>query len=446
MRTGSILLLCVVVLSVVAMTASPVLSADSPGEATVTVQDLPPGFVAIPAEEDGADLTVAFDTLASFRFDDRDNAYSLWGETVRLTPGEKRLAELVLDNPVSVLKLFPADPKYVPGLTSLTILGYDPLGDKSVAVSMLADSPTQAATWPEYGSAKRTDVVTFLLDDTMAMLAFSYPESHPPDFALEEIAVLLEQRVAEQIQVPEPTDSPQAPVVEATDTLPPPTPTFTPMPTVAPTATHTPKPAPTAQEWKLRKGPGAKYDQLGTVSSEEDLEVIGQDGECAWLYVKTPNGVVGWVPVTASDVRTLLDCERLPTCSLRPETGTLARYFTSTGRGKLRADNGTDRDGIVIVADPSGNAQLVAYLRAGVTFTMAGIPDGAHRIYIATGDCWDARSNSFASNQTATEFYEPLSFKTTRDRYTVWDITLHSVEGGEGVVREVPAEELPAFE
>ena len=444
MRIESILFLCVVALSVVVVVAPTVVSADPQPEGTITLQDLPPGYETIPAEDDGVDMTQAFDTLTSFRFADQGEAHLLWGKTLRLSPGEKRLAMLLLDTPTSVLQLFPAAAEFTPDSTRTTTLNYASIGDKSIAIATHLGSNEQAERWPQYGSLERTDVVVSLHDDVMAMMALSYPTFNPPDVKLEEIAVLLGKRIAGE--EPAPASMPQ----------PSPTSTSTPSPTATLKATATPAPtlaiaphgeaAVAVEELKLRDGPGVIHDQIGTVNSGEELEIVGQSGACAWLQVKLPDGGIGWVVGLPNGIQYAQDCDAIPRGGIRPKTGTMARDFASTGEGKLRADNGSDHDGLVFVTDKSDKVLLVGYVRSGVVYTMSGIPDGSYRVYIATGDGWNEESRTFTNNLELSRVEGSFDYRTTRDHYMKWDISLHEVTGGEGVASRVPEEEFPVFE
>jgi hypothetical protein len=130
---------------------------------------------------------------------------------------------------------------------------------------------------------------------------------------------------------------------------------------------------------------------------------------------------------------------------MRPKTGMIGRYDLANGKGKLKVENGSDQDGIVILSDKSDNAKLAGYIRAGSNFTIGGIPDGSYRVFFATGDCWDDETRSFATNVRAVRMFELENYKTTSSTYTIWEITLHNVEGGEGIGAEVPDNELPVI-
>ena len=72
------------------------------------------------------------------------------------------------------------------------------------------------------------------------------------------------------------------------------------MPTPMPTSTPTLTPAPaqavvTAAQLNLRTGPGTTFDTITTLAKGDSLDVIGQSENCAWLQVRAPGSIEGWV-------------------------------------------------------------------------------------------------------------------------------------------------------
>ena len=51
----------------------------------------------------------------------------------------------------------------------------------------------------------------------------------------------------------------------------------------------------TAAVLNVRTGPGAGHARTGTVVQGDRLALLGQEGNCAWLQVRTPQEVEGWV-------------------------------------------------------------------------------------------------------------------------------------------------------
>ena len=51
----------------------------------------------------------------------------------------------------------------------------------------------------------------------------------------------------------------------------------------------------TAPQLNVRSGPGTAFGAVAALVKDDAMEVIGQSNNCAWLQVRTKNGVEGWV-------------------------------------------------------------------------------------------------------------------------------------------------------
>lgn len=249
---------------------------------------------------------------------------------------------------------------------------------------------------------------------------------------------------------PPPSPSPSS-TPRPTATLPPtrtPTPTDTPRPTVTltpsetPTPTSTPEPdaivkRPSAQ---VREGPGTEYATLGTLQPGAEMEVLGEHGGCAWLWIAYGEGF-GWVRHIEGTVELRLPCASLSPGLYRPRTGYIKRISEGRGRGELKVENGTEKDAVLVLA--AGEQTLAsAYVRAGASFTLDGIRDGEYVLYFATGEGWDGRT--FTEAVRRSRFEDTLPYKTTQTTYSAWTITLHPVVGGAATTESVDADEFPS--
>ena len=86
----------------------------------------------------------------------------------------------------------------------------------------------------------------------------------------------------------------------------------------SPTPTATPEPAPqpafaTVQVDRLnvRSGPGMDFPRIATGLRGEDLTVLDQADDCAWLQVQTPAGDEGWVAGDSQFVLLDVDCSEV---------------------------------------------------------------------------------------------------------------------------------------
>ena len=130
----------------------------------------------------------------------------------------------------------------------------------------------------------------------------------------------------------------------------------------------------------------------------------------------------------------------------RPDTGLLGRYIQEMGRGELLIKNGTDGDGVVILATAGDVPAQAAYIRAGESFQMAEIADGAYRLYFSKGDGWDAAGKAFIRNVTRQRFEDTFAFETTETQYTGYEVTLYGVADGNAATEDVDAEQFPALQ
>jgi len=74
---------------------------------------------------------------------------------------------------------------------------------------------------------------------------------------------------------------------------------------------------------------------LFSVLRDDELDVIGQYDNCAWLQVKTAQGKEGWVSGDPQYVTLNVGCGSIPTASYRPRTGVIRDKVTHPGLGKL---------------------------------------------------------------------------------------------------------------
>ncbi|RIK42026.1 MAG: hypothetical protein DCC55_10075 [Chloroflexi bacterium] len=122
--------------------------------------------------------------------------------------------------------------------------------------------------------------------------------------------------------------------VTPTETPTEPTATATPLPaTVAPTATPVPPAVDTtvrvvSRGLNLRSGPGAAYAILRSLTQGTTLDVLGQSRDAYWLYVRIPDGTVGWVARPYTNFTGTAPVVEAPAAPPPPPTAT--RYPTPT--------------------------------------------------------------------------------------------------------------------
>lgn len=193
----------------------------------------------------------------------------------------------------------------------------------------------------------------------------------------------------------------------------------------------------------LREGPGPEYAEVGQLGPSSEIDVIGQFNNCTWLKVRhRTQPLTGWI--LAEQVTLQKQCSIIPPGTFRPMTGMLQSGQQSDGRGELTVENGTERDGIVILTTDTA-PQLSAYIRSRDSLTIRGITDGLYQIYFSTGSEWNGRE--FTVNASYRKFRDMLRFETRVSgdtiTYTTWRITLHPVAGGTAVTDNVSRENFP---
>jgi hypothetical protein len=247
---------------------------------------------------------------------------------------------------------------------------------------------------------------------------------------------------ATQIPTSTPTDTPK-PTATPTNT---PKPTVRPTraPTRMPTATPTPEAMVIAPTLNIREGPGTQYAAVGQLQKADELFVVGEFNNCAWVQVAASRRAdpKGWVSGDSSYLTLQKPCTLIPKGSFRPLTGLVKPNISGEGYGELTVDNGTSTDGVVILA-LGEQPVMVAYIRAGESFMMKSIPDGVYYIYFSTGSEWNGEK--FIHQPSYQRFEDRIKFTTTASTYSIWSITLHSVVGGNAAAEEVDIIEFPSL-
>ena len=194
---------------------------------------------------------------------------------------------------------------------------------------------------------------------------------------------------------------------------------------------------------EIREGPGTEYLQLGLLNKDEELDVIGQVKDCTWLKVSSHNqSIVGWIAWDARFVDLRIACENIPPGTFRPWTSVVKANQSGSGDGELTVDNGTTRDGVVILS-LNDDAIMAAYIRSGDSFTLKGIPDGTYYLYFSTGEEWNGKA--FTITPSHQKFEDAFIFTTGATTYTIWSVTLHGVVGGTASTEDVDESEFPGI-
>lgn len=130
----------------------------------------------------------------------------------------------------------------------------------------------------------------------------------------------------------------------------------------------------------------------------------------------------------------------------RLPNGRFIRGERRSGRGSLKIHNGDKRDSVVTVMR-GGTKAFSVYVRKKSRFKVSGVRDGNYRVYFTHGVDWDARAKAFTRNCRFERFEDTVRFKTTytatQVRWHDWQITLHSLVGGNAPTKDVDPSEFP---
>ena len=139
--------------------------------------------------------------------------------------------------------------------------------------------------------------------------------------------------------------------------------------------------------------------------------------------------------------------------SLRPvpvrlPTGTYLVKKLISGDGELIIDNGPDLDAVAILSSlKEPKIPLMAvYIRAGASHTIRGISDGVYNLYFSLGEDWDEDSKRFMEKAKYQRFEDGIDFITSSIQYTIWEVTLHPVVGGEADTDYLDEDEFPSLD
>lgn len=125
------------------------------------------------------------------------------------------------------------------------------------------------------------------------------------------------------------------------------------------------------------------------------------------------------------------------------------KYFG--GIGKLTIRNGTSNDAVVkLVSTKINESILTIYIRRNSDFTIGKIKDGVYKLYFVLGRHYLEDTQEFLQDCSFLVFDDEFPFTTNqyhmndviRTSYSTWEVTLHSVIGGNAKARNISKEEF----
>ncbi len=171
----------------------------------------------------------------------------------------------------------------------------------------------------------------------------------------------------------------------------------------------------------LHTGPGAAYPVVRELAVHVPLEIVGQAATPTWFNVRLRDGSEGWIVDNPRLVQLNRPRASIPQLLVRPMTGIVHQQLPLAGVGELQIANAAAKDGLITLAR-AGQPGVSVYVRAGEIYTLRGIPDGAYTVVTSQGDGWNG--TSFTRNVNPKRVKESVTFETTAQEYTVWEISV----------------------
>ncbi len=84
------------------------------------------------------------------------------------------------------------------------------------------------------------------------------------------------------------------------------------------------------------------------------------------------------------------------------------------------------------------------YIRSDDSYRLVSVPDGTYFLFFSTGEEWDSNAGRFANNARYQRFTDEFDFNTTSRGYSIWEVTLHGVIGGDAGSISVDEDEFPS--
>ncbi|MDI6097221.1 hypothetical protein QLQ12_01180 [Actinoplanes sp. NEAU-A12] len=119
-------------------------------------------------------------------------------------------------------------------------------------------------------------------------------------------------------------------------------------------------------------------------------------------------------------------------------------YLTRTtgGSGQLKIDNGNTVDTVVNLVKVGAKKPAVSvYVRGQKKVTTGRIKDGTYEVFISSGTDWDGKR--FTRDCQFSKFDSSFKFTTTSRQYTIWQISLQEVLGGNATSSDVDPDSFP---
>jgi hypothetical protein len=220
------------------------------------------------------------------------------------------------------------------------------------------------------------------------------------------------------------------------------TPTITPFPTL--TTQPNPQTSVKSLVLNLREGPDLSFAVLEGLENGDQLSILGQYQNCAWLKVSLQNGTTGWVFANPAYVDLPVECQTIPDGTYRPMNGMLILDRRGgLGANQINVDNGTDLDSVVVLIKEDKTFLVAFYVRTKEQYVLFGIPNGKLQVFFTTGKDWNGNQKKFMTGITYNLVDEPLNFITAGDIGSQWNVSLVGGLGNPTPSSEITPDQFP---
>ena len=154
----------------------------------------------------------------------------------------------------------------------------------------------------------------------------------------------------------------------------------------------------------IRSGPGTSYDRVGNVNEGDQLVVIGQTNDCAWLNIETRDELAGWISGSARYVTLNVDCSAIP------EVEAPAPPRNNGGSGSS-GNSGDQRPSPVVPTSNQGCYTFQNQLGAELNITFTRPSDGWNTTF------------KVAEDAEVEQCFEPGDYTYTLDAPPPWGST-----------------------
>lgn len=204
-------------------------------------------------------------------------------------------------------------------------------------------------------------------------------------------------------------------------------------------------------ELKVRQAPGDTAPVVALLDRFATATVVAAPEDAQWTKVRTPAGILGWVPSRALYVGTG-GAMKLEWCAEnqgpRPGAGE-ALSRRASGDHRLMIHNDGRKDAVVKLKTQSGSTVVSYFIPATFNMVVTGIPEGTYLIEFATGSAWSRACGLFVDDMTAlrmpyTVTFRHLSVARAASVSTLPSVTLIAAPGDAKAARSIDDERFIA--